>query len=451
MNSTRQTSRRTPRLRRLGRVLGVTLAGVALVIVTAGFGACERRDVNPVIFVHGGSGSGAQFESQAMRFASNGYPQEWIAVLEYDSSSISTILPEVHARLDALIAQLQAETGRAQVDLLGHSLGTFVSQSYLESPDRAANVAHYVNIDGRSADAPPGGVPTLALWAGAVNRPVQGEVVGAINVTIPDQEHIEVATSEEAFDEIYAFFRDEPALTNRILPEPRPRIAGRATYFPENLGLEGATLEIWALDGRTGERVGRRPRATYEIGADGSWGPFKGWYGAHYEFALVREGSATLHYFYEPFLRSDHLVRLNAAVGLEPFLDASDAHTSLTVIRFKEFWGDRGAQNDVLAIDGTDVINPTTAPSGAVGTASSAFFLFDDGSDGVSDLMSVPFPFAFVAFLTGADLFIPTDPPGSVAVETVPRGDFAAARTIHVRNIPSTEGRVVVQLNDFEQ
>jgi hypothetical protein len=30
----------------------------------------------PIIFVHGGSGSGAQFESQAWRFASNGYPLE---------------------------------------------------------------------------------------------------------------------------------------------------------------------------------------------------------------------------------------------------------------------------------------------------------------------------------------------------------------------------------------
>jgi triacylglycerol esterase/lipase EstA (alpha/beta hydrolase family) len=29
---------------------------------------------NPVIFVHGFVGSGAQFESQKMRFTSNGYP-----------------------------------------------------------------------------------------------------------------------------------------------------------------------------------------------------------------------------------------------------------------------------------------------------------------------------------------------------------------------------------------
>jgi pimeloyl-ACP methyl ester carboxylesterase len=92
------------------------------------------------------------------------------------------ILPDVHATLDALIAELQAATGRAQVDLLGHSLGAFVSQTYLAPPARAANVAHYVNIDGGSAAAPPGGVPTLALWAGAA--PPVGEIVGALNVTL---------------------------------------------------------------------------------------------------------------------------------------------------------------------------------------------------------------------------------------------------------------------------
>ena len=34
------------------------------------------------------------------------------------------------------------------VILLGNSLGTFASQSYLASPERAANVSHHVNIDG---------------------------------------------------------------------------------------------------------------------------------------------------------------------------------------------------------------------------------------------------------------------------------------------------------------
>src|SRR5262245_160079 len=119
------------RTRLLGSGSIIAMAAASLIAAqTAG----AAPTLNPIIFVHGGSGSGAQFETQAMRFTSNGYPQSYIRVLEYDSSQIGTILPAVLAELDALIAELQAGTGAAQVDLLGHSLGTFVSQSYLSTP-----------------------------------------------------------------------------------------------------------------------------------------------------------------------------------------------------------------------------------------------------------------------------------------------------------------------------
>lgn len=116
---------------------------------------------NPIIFVHGGAGSGGQFESQALRFTSNGYPQDYIHVLEYDSRFTIETMADVHLRLDQLIADLKGRFGVAQVDILGHSLGTRVMQTYLATPGRAAQVAHYVNIDGYPASALPGGVPTL--------------------------------------------------------------------------------------------------------------------------------------------------------------------------------------------------------------------------------------------------------------------------------------------------
>jgi pimeloyl-ACP methyl ester carboxylesterase len=423
---------------------------LAAILLLSGFGSCQ--DVNPIIFVHGGSGSGAQFESQAMRFTSNGYPQDHIAVVEYDSGlSFPAGLPIVFAQIDARIAELQAATGKAQVDLMGHSRGTTVSHAYLADPARAANVAHYVNIDGASSAAPPGGVPTLALWAGAVDRPLQGEIVGATNITVPNQEHVEVATSAESFFEMYQFLRGHAPFTTEILPELFPKVSGRVTAFPQNTGLDGATLEVWWVHRQTGERIGHAPRAVFAIGPDGSFGPFTAVYGLSYELAVTREESdVDLRYYFEPFIRSDHLVRLNVALELAPFIDSSDDHAAVTVVRFKEFWGDRGAENDVLSFNGVDVVNPVTAPSGVVGVASSAFFVFDDGSDGVSNLNAVPFPFSFLGFLTGADLFLPTDPPGTIAVETVPRGDFGAARSVNVPNIPSSQSRLVVQLRDFE-
>jgi pimeloyl-ACP methyl ester carboxylesterase len=149
---------------------------------------------NPIIFVHGGSGSGGQFESQAMRFTSNGYPQDHINVLEYDSSFTINTMADVWNRLDLLIAELQQEFGVDQVDILGHSLGTTVMHGYLAFPERAAKVAHYVNIDGRW---PPrlGRYPPCLM--GRTDRSWSPDRQG-LNVTIPHDPYRR-ATCAESF------------------------------------------------------------------------------------------------------------------------------------------------------------------------------------------------------------------------------------------------------------
>jgi hypothetical protein len=85
--------------------------------------------------------------------------------------------------LDGYIASVEAQMGASQVDVLAQSRGTTVMQAYLNSsPQRAANVRRYVNFDGRTAMALPGGVPTLAIWGeGDPTR----TIVGAENVYFP--------------------------------------------------------------------------------------------------------------------------------------------------------------------------------------------------------------------------------------------------------------------------
>lgn len=433
-------------------------AVLPLAVLAAAVGADAKkkpvyRDATPIIFVHGGSGSGAQFATQAMRFASNGYDPDILTVVEYNSAGLSPANSAdaafVYAQIDARIAELQAATGKPKVDLMGHSLGTSFSHGYLSDPARAAKIAHYVNIDGRTASAPPGGVPTLALWAGAVNRPTPPQIVGATNVTIPNQEHVEVATSKEAFREMFRFLTgEEPAHPTIVKTGGVIELSGRAVIFPDNVGANGATLEIFRVQPRTGKRLQRKPRFSAVLGPDGAF-TFMARQKAYYEFVVTLPNQLPLHYFFEQFPRSDQLVRINAAPALEPFFSKSPIHTGLSVIRYKEYWGDRGAQNDVLSVDGTNVVNAVNSPSGQVGAASVAMFLLDVDLDLVSHLDVIPVPFGALPFLTGADLYIPVgDTP--LPIVTVPRGDAAATRTLNVRRIPSTEGRMAVQLHDYE-
>jgi pimeloyl-ACP methyl ester carboxylesterase len=407
-----------------------------------------------VIFVHGGSGSGGQFESHGQRLTSNGYPASYVAVHEYDSTFGTNTMAQVHEGLDRLIARLLEETGADKVELLGHSLGTGVSQGYLNSsPERAARVAHYVNIDGAGGTALPGGVPTLAVW-GEGNQ--SRTITGAENVYFPDQSHVQVATSKETFGEFFEFFRGRRPRTVDVVPEraDRIRLSGEVNLFPSNQGAEGRTLQVWEVDGRNGRRIGRHPRATYTIGADGAWGPFRATGNRHYEFAVREPESGDVHHFYfQPFFRSDHLIRLltsDPGTGIDAIRDKSDRHSTITIVRYKEFWGDQGEQSDVLAVDDDNVLNAATAPRTK---RANAVFAMDDGSDGVSNLER-PIPdISGLPFIIGVDTFLEAaNPPNdAIGIDMTARAGDGETEAINVPNWVSNGNHISVQFRDYEQ
>src|SRR5215207_3279774 len=439
-------------MRSLFRLFVAAVAAAALLVPATGADAHSkhRKRLTPLVFVHGGAGSGAQFESQAQRFTSNGYPARYVNVLEYDSTFGTNTRDEVYARLDALIARVKTRTGRSKVDLLGHSLGTTLSHEYLASPERAANIAHYVNIDGRTAASPPGGVPTLAIWAGRGTP--DRSIGGAINVTVPNQTHVQSATSAESFAEMFRFFTGRAPDTTDIVPEHgKITIAGRAVLFPQNVGVPaGATLTIWRVKDANGQRIAH-PVATPALASDGSWGPVRVQSGKRYEFVLEQQGMFH-HFFYEPFRRSDHLIRLLTNVpgtSFDLILSRSPSHLDLIMVRYKELWGDQGSQNDVLTVNGTNVINAATSP---ISHRTNAMFAFDQGSDRQSNV-SAPIPVFFgLPFLSAVDLFIPaaSPPTGTVRVDLTSRGG-GPTREVSFPNYPSSNDTVSVQLNDFER
>jgi pimeloyl-ACP methyl ester carboxylesterase len=446
-------------MRRRGIAL---LVALALVLVTG----CARplpgsgrpgggdghRPENPIVFVHGFAGSAAQFETQAMRFTSNGYPADWIGALEYDSTFGLASREQVWVNLDAEIDRILSVTGADRVDLVGHSLGTSVLQGYLTStPERAARAAHYVNVDGFPATAPPGGVPTLAVW-GMGNEARQ--ISGAENYRDPTQSHVEVATSAETFGAMYEFLTGREPRTTNVVPEPpgRVEIAGRASLFLSNASPVGATLELWRVDPATGHRLDDVPEERQVLPADGSFGPWRVNSRKTYELVLSR-GTSAHHFYTSPFVRSSHLVRLltsEPGTGLDLLRPTSDHHTTLTLVRNREIWGDQGAAGDVLTVAGWSLATPELTPQAkrVIG-----LFAFDQGVDGVSDL-SQPIGTLFaLPFLSGGDLFLPatTPPDGSIPIETVARSGAGEPEVINVPNWASSSHHVSVMLRDWSQ
>ena len=305
-------------------------------------------------------------------------------------------------------------------------------------------MAKYVNLDGRGATSPPGGVRTLAEWGEWQSPPdpvrgTVGVIEGAENIYNRQFGHTETASSAKTFADIYRFWFGKPPHTTAVLPERDVRVSGRVVLFPANIGYAGTTLDVWEVD-RTGHR--RHHVADYAIDATGDFGPLKVKRHTAYEFAVTREDGSVHHFYQPPFTRDDQFVRLNTGrpdEGLEAFTKHDPRHVNLTLVRSRELWGDQ-PDSDVLTVNGLNVLTPAvaprTSPGGPTGNTGevNALFLTDVGPrtatgyadpDQRTDLgKGQLFPFDSITFLAAADVFVPADPrtKGTVVLALDPRG-----------------------------
>lgn len=455
------------------RYLSVFFALLVLVVFTNGCGGSDASAPSrtPVVFVHGGSGSASQFESQAQRFIINGYPLSYLAAYEHTTATGGPTPQNQIDGLDVVIDAVLARTGQTKVDLIAHSRGAGVCTYYLESSAaRAAKVAHYVAVDSQTGldtiatlglTRPPGNVSMLALWGeGDQTR----TVAGATNVYIPTQAHIESATSAASFAEFFKFFNNnEQPATTEILPESGTNVTiqGKVLYFPENTGALG-TLNIYEVNANTGFRVSETPVATKTIGTDGEWGPYSVKKDVTYDFAFQHNNGEN-HFFYrEPFTRSNYFVRLNASdpvTGIGRYMTKTANHVDILISRDREMWGDQGAESDILYVDGSSVVTSVAAPRSK---RLSGLFLMDWGAiksgagsypttpDQVTDLSTPIGLFHAQGFLSGLDLYMPaaTPPNRTISCWMIQRGG-SKAQLINVPNWASNQARMSVVFKDY--
>jgi pimeloyl-ACP methyl ester carboxylesterase len=459
-----------PRSRAASTALVVfALAGWALIAsATAGASHGEGSEPLPIVFVHGGAGSGAQYESVARRFAGNGYPEERIAVYEYNSASPAAIAA-APAGVEALINELREDFDVDQVNLVGHSLGTFVSNNFLASPARRALVSHYVGVDGSSNTTcrdvwepdPAEDIACMGIWA----QPQGTRAVGSTNHSFEGQQtHVEAATSAESFAFQYEFFTGGQPKTTRILPEPpgQVTISGRVVDFPANTGVDGGTLQLWEVDSATGSRKDDQPVATFAVGADGNWGPVKVNGRQHHEFMLTREGTDRQHHLYlQPFIRDSRWVRLLTSPpgsAIPANTNIGPDHATTVVSRYREWWTTHpSGRNDTLEIATTSPGQgdepPVNVFQNVTGNGEIGVHIHDAApADQVSSLSIIPF-FDALPFQTGVDVFMPaTDPPdGTITITNVPRGDTTSPQVLSIPNWASDRHATSVVFNDYVQ
>jgi hypothetical protein len=323
-----------------------------------------------------------------------------------------------------------------------------------------------VALDGGSGASLPGTavgvpVPTLAIYGGFGFNP-NGSITGAQNVVVPKAPHNEACTSPVSFAYMYKFFTGHDPESTDVLPEHGRRInlAGRAVLYPQNIGVAGATAEIYELNGETGARKHKKPEAIYSIDDTGNFGPFKAEAGEHYELNIARPGG-NHHFYIEPRIRSDYFIRLNTSPigqGLGILMTRNPDQTNLIITRNREWLGDQSdGFDDVLAINGINIVNAINAPRPHMLVA---YFVYDLGSDHITNLTrpitDFP-PSLYTTFLSAVDAYLrgATPPDATISIVEIPRGDCGSIHGINVPNwaIINQDGSfsesITVQINDY--
>ncbi|MEP7057777.1 MAG: alpha/beta fold hydrolase [Caldimonas sp.] len=200
---------------------------------------------------------------------------------------------------------------------------------------------------------------------------------GAENIVIAGLDHRETSFSPKAFERTYRFITGSSPAKLTIIPEARVVLEGKVSGFgvdnvqgasPSNLPLVGATLEVYATDPATGERVGPAVHRK-TVGADGRWGPFATDPKTSHEFVITAPGYAITHVHRSPFPRSSDIVNLRA----ERIADADrDAAAVIVLSRPRGYFG---VPRDRIALDGKSP--PDGIPPGTAGLSTAKLKLAD--------------------------------------------------------------------------
>ena len=213
------------------------------------------------------------------------------------------------------------------------------------------------------------------VWIGQPGKPTNvtsdgPALKGAQNVVIAGIDHRETAFGAKAFEQAYRFITGQLPASREVTAEARVVLDGKVSGYgvnnergtaPSNVALVGATVEVYATNAATGERLGTAlHRKT--IGADGRWGPFAADAQARYEFVIAAPGYATTHIYRSPFPRSSNIVGLRA----ERIAEADKSGAALvTLTRPRGYFG---LPRDQFSLDGKAAPG---VPQGTAGVSAS--------------------------------------------------------------------------------
>ncbi len=375
----------------------------------------------PIVFVHGNGDTAGLWLTTLWRFESNGTPRERMFALDlrYPTARTRDDTPQagrsstadVMQQLAAEVSRVRRLTGAPKVILVAQSRGGNTVRNYLENGGGAEQasmavlcgaVNHGVIVSDkylvgsefngaspfmRDLNATPGevvpGVRFATIRSDHNDKFAQPDgrylglpgvrtgisfdapdLAGARKFILPGVDHRETGYSPDAFATMFGFIAGGPPRTQGIVAEARPVLTGKVSTFeagaPTNIGIAGATLEVFEVAPGSGERRGG-PVHRKTTAADGMWGDFAADPKAAYEIVLTAPGYPVTHFYRSAFPRS------SAVVNLRPQPFQPEDKSAGAVVYMTRPRGYFGIGRDRILLDGRP---PAGVPAGVPSVSS---------------------------------------------------------------------------------
>lgn len=127
-------------------IVNVLLAALTSIItVLVPLQPVHAADRQPIVFVHGFSGSASNWDTMISRFKADGYASSELFAWQYDTSQSNVTTA---SQLATYIDSVRQQTGSAAVDVVTHSMGGLSSRYYLKNLDGQPEVDDWVSLGG---------------------------------------------------------------------------------------------------------------------------------------------------------------------------------------------------------------------------------------------------------------------------------------------------------------
>jgi triacylglycerol lipase len=130
----------------LKKRLAAFVSTLAVCVTGIAVAPASSLAVDPILFVHGWSGSASNWNTMISRFEKDGYPKSHLRAYSYNTSQSNKTTAETIVKSE--VEKLKASTGAAKVDIVAHSMGSLNTRWYIKFVGGEATVDEWVSLGG---------------------------------------------------------------------------------------------------------------------------------------------------------------------------------------------------------------------------------------------------------------------------------------------------------------